>query len=102
MVDKTKSSARKLSDLLPEIMQVIEKNKRQNPTAVLAYWKEVIGKELFPMTKAVKLEKGILFVKVKSSTLFSLLKQYEKHKLLKKIQKKFTAKVVRDLSFKLE
>ncbi len=96
-----KSTPRLISEILPGMLEAIEKKKDRKPLAILAYWKEAIGAELFPMTKAVSFKEGVLIVKVKSSTLYSLLCQYEKKKLLKKMQKKFSQEVVREIIFKL-
>jgi len=96
-----KSTPRLISEILPGMLEAIDKKKARKPHAILAYWKEAIGSELFPMTKAVSFQEGILTVKVKSSTLYSLLCQYEKKKLLKKMQKKFSQEVIREIVFKL-
>ena len=96
-----KSTPRLISEILPGMLEAIEKKKSRKPQAILAYWKEAIGAELFPMTKAVLFQEGVLTVKVKSSTLYSLLCQYEKKKLLKKMQKKFSQEIVREIVFKL-
>ena len=97
-----KSTFKSIGDILPSILGDIERKKAENPQAILAHWKEVIGKELFPMTKAVLFKDGVLTVKVKSSTLYSLLCQHEKRNLLKKMQKKFSQALIYEINFKLE
>jgi hypothetical protein len=96
-----KSTSRLAAEILPGLLNEIEKKKADNPNAIIACWKEIISPELLPMTKAVSFKEGALFVKVKSSTLYSLLCQYEKKKLLKKMQKKFSKEIVRNIIFKL-
>jgi predicted nucleic acid-binding Zn ribbon protein len=97
---KIRSKTKNLKEMLPAILRSIEHRHAQNPTAVLAYWTQLIGPELSKMTQAISLNKGVLTVKVKNSTLYSLLCQSEKPKLLKKIQKKFSQETVKDLLFR--
>ncbi len=96
-----KFKPRTIGEILPGILDKIKEKKAQRPEAVIAYWKEAIGAELEKMAKAVAFDQGVLTVKVKSSTLHSLLCQYEKQKLLKKMQKKFSQQIVRNIVFKL-
>ena len=78
---------RNASEILPKILLNIEKKYRSNPSNVVESWPQIIGSKLAPMTKVVGFENGVLTVKVKSSTLFSLLNNYEKDKLLVKVTK---------------
>jgi len=51
-----------------------------------------------PFTSPVSLEDDVLTVKVKSSTLYSLLAVHEKRRLLAGLQKKFS---IRDIVFRI-
>ena len=93
-------SEKPISSYLPEILQKIEEDFERKPKRVLEAWPEIIGKKIAPMTKAISLENGILKVLVKSSTLYSLLSLYEKRRLLEKLQKRFSKKVVKILVFR--
>lgn len=95
------STPQNLSDILPKILLNIEKKYRSNPSNVVESWPKIIGSKLAPMTKVVGFEGGVLTVKVKSSTLFSLLNNYEKDKLLLKLQSNFSEKIIQKLCFKL-
>ena len=53
------------------------------------------------MTVAVSLIEGVLTVRVKNATLYSLLVQHEKERLLKALQKKFSKGAVCQLVFKV-
>jgi hypothetical protein len=97
----SESTTKSISQILPSILSNIEGKYKSNPSNVLECWPSIIGNELAPMTKVVGLEKGILTVKVKSSTLYSLLNNYEKDKILKKLQSKFSEKIIHKLYFKL-
>lgn len=89
------------SDLLPKILSNIEKKYKNNPLNVVESWPIIIGSKLAPMTQVVGFDNGVLTVKVKSSTLYSLLNNYEKDKLLEKLQKNFSEKIIQKLCFKL-
>lgn len=69
---------------------------------LVAIWKEAIGDKFFPLTKVVSLVEGVLTVKVKGATLFSLLSQYEKTRLLSVLQSKVSKDTVRKLVFRIE
>lgn len=89
-----------ISKLLPKVLLKIESKYKNNPLNVIESWPEIIGSKLAPYTKIVSFEDGILTIKVKSSTLYSLLNNYEKDKLLKKLQSIYSKKVVQKLYFK--
>lgn len=64
-------------------------------------WPELIGKKLAPFTEVDRFEEGVLVVKVKNATLYSLLSQHEKLRLLNLLQKHFSKQMVRDLIFRV-
>ena len=64
---------------------------RERPDLILASWPEIIGSKLAPMTKAISFEAGILYIKVNISTLYSLLSQHERGRLLKCLRDRFPA-----------
>jgi len=78
-----------MSDLLTHVLSAIGANQSFRPDLILASWPEVIGAKLAPMTEAVSFEKGVLLIKVKNSTLYSLLHKYERAKILNKLKAKF-------------
>ena len=90
-----------IKTLLPNVLDNIEKKYKKNPINVMEIWPEIIGKKLSPMTKAVSLKDGVFVVKVKSSTLYSLLNNYEKQKLLEKLQNKISKDIVHKIVFKI-
>lgn len=94
----TMPTSKTIKDILPYFLKKIERKKSVD---IKTIWKDVIGEKLAPMTKAVSFEKKILIVKVKNSTLHSLLSNYEKEKLIKKIQKKNSKCVIKDIIFKI-
>jgi hypothetical protein len=98
---KQYNSAINIGSLLPKVLLNIEKKYRKNPRSIIEAWPKVIGEKLASMTRVVSYNEGILIVKVKSSTLYSLLNNYEKEILLKKLQKKFSKEIIHKLIFKL-
>lgn len=97
----TGDTVRCIGNIIPEVLSSIEKKFKSNPVNIIESWPTIIGRELAAMTKVVSLEDGVLTVKVKSSTLYSLLNNYEKDKILKKMQSNFSEKVIRKLCFKI-
>lgn len=70
------------------------------PDLILASWAEIIGPTFAPMTEAISFYDGILTVKVKNSTLYSLLSQHEKNRLLKNLREKFPRTQIKTLHFR--
>lgn len=101
MLKKRSGYSKKIVDILPSVMRKIDRVYAKKPVRVLEVWPMIIGEKLAPFTKAVSLENGILTVKVKNSTLLSLLSREEKNNLLIKLQKKFSRDTVRNINFRI-
>jgi len=95
------STNKLLKNFLPGILSDIETKYLKNPNFIISYWPKLVGKKLSPMTKAVSFENKTLYVIVKSSTLFSILKLHEKQRLLSLLQEKFSKDTIRNIIFKL-
>ena len=91
-------TSKSIKDVLPSLLKKIDKKRSID---IKTLWKGIIGEKLAPMTNAVSLENKILIVKVKNSTLHSLLVNYEKGKIIKKIQKNFSKDLIKDIIFKV-
>lgn len=74
---------------------------QERPDLILAAWSEVIGSNLLSMTQAVSFNDGILLVKVKNSTLLSLLNQHDKVRILNGLRQKFPKVVIRNIVFRI-
>ena len=96
--DGTKNPGKKIQDLLPEILSSIERSKGDDAPAVYRFWSTLLGEQMAPLTEPVSFKEGVLTVKVKSATLYSLLCQHEKARLLKRLQEKFS---VRNILFRI-
>jgi predicted nucleic acid-binding Zn ribbon protein len=86
--DGTKVTTHKVSDLLSSVLEKIGETYEQHPDLIMAAWDGIIGPQLAPMTKVVGFSEGVLTVKVKNSTFYSLLSQ-EKLRVLNILKTKF-------------
>lgn len=96
--DGTSRTGKLLSDMLPESLRDIRERAGQGGEEIFHFWQELIGDKMGPLTEAVSFVDGTLVVKVKSSTLYSLLCQHERPRLLKRLQEKFP---IRNLVFRV-
>ncbi len=92
---------KQLKDLLPKVLGQIGDLHRDRPDLILIAWPQIIGEKLASMTKAVSFEKGILVVKVSNSTLYSLLSQHERGRLLKSLREKFPSVEIKNIYFRI-
>lgn len=98
---KTALTSKKLKDLLPSVLRDISKRQGEQPELILALWPSLIGEHFAPMTKAVSFIDGILTVKVRNSSLLSLLTQHERPRLLKQLREKFPSATIRNIRFSI-
>lgn len=94
----TNNPAKKVSDLLPDIAGQIAKRAQLPDEAIFQFWNELMGEKMASMTKPVSFFEKTLTVKVKSSTLYSLLAVHEKARLLASLRKKFS---IRNIVFRV-
>jgi hypothetical protein len=91
---------KQMKDLLPKVLSQMGAIHRDRPDLMIAAWPQIIGEKLASMTKAICFEKGILVVKVSNSTLYSLLSQYERGRLLKNLREKFPSVEIKNIHFR--
>jgi hypothetical protein len=96
--DGTSPTGKKISDLLPQILVDIGSKTGEPQEAVFLMWFSLIGEKMAPFTQPLSLKNGMLTIKVKSATLYALLCQHEKPRLLKALQAKFS---VKDIVFRI-
>lgn len=101
MVSRTRTAltTRNLKQLLPTFLKAVGKRHEQRPDLILAAWPDLIGPRLAPMTRAVSFIDGFLNVKVRSSSLLSLLAQHERKRLLKQLRQMFPNATIRNIQF---
>jgi Dna[CI] antecedent DciA-like protein len=99
--DGTQATSHRMSDLLPFVLSKIEKNYQQHSDLILAMWPDIIGPKLASMTQALSFGEGILVVKVKNSTLHSLLSQNDKGRILNLLREKFPHAEIKNICFRI-
>jgi hypothetical protein len=99
--DGSATTTRHLRHLLTRYLEDIGRKFDDRPDLVMAAWPEVVGSQLSQMTHAVSFIEGILTVKVNNSTLYSLLSQNDKPRLIKNLRDKFPGTLIKTISFRL-
>lgn len=100
--DSCKITTRKLNDLLPKMLAGVEAKFNGKPQVILDEWPNIVGPELAPMARAERFEDGMLYVKVKNSTLLSLLSNpHDKKRLIENIRKKLSGISIRNIVFRI-
>ena len=99
--DGTLPRAHHIRQLLPRFLEDIGKKLQERPDLIVASWPEIIGYQLSPMTQAVSFIDGVLLVKVSNSTLYSLLNQSDKPRLIKNLRDKFPGTMIKTIFFRL-
>jgi len=89
-----------VQDVLIQVLHRVREVHKERPDLILAGWKQVVGSGMSQMTEAVSFSEGILVVKVKNSTVHSLL-QYEKRRLLQEMRKKFPRTEMKKIVFRV-
>lgn len=97
----TKVTTHRIGDLLTFFLEQLSLQQESKSEQILAAWPEVIGSQLAPMTRAVSFVDGVLLVKVQNATLYSLLSQYERPRLLSVLKKRFSHTEIRALLFRI-
>lgn len=97
----TKVTTRQVSDLLANVLSNMTDSYQDRPNLIIASWPEIIGPKIAALTKAVSFYEGVLLVRVRNSTVYSLLSQNEKPHLLNALRKKFPKVVFHNLLFRL-
>ncbi|MCI0619152.1 DUF721 domain-containing protein [bacterium] len=87
-----------MTELLPEIIATLGKKAKDPRIEIFQFWQSLMGEKMASLTEPVSFFDGVLTVKVKSSTLYSLLVVHEKARLLSKLQEKFS---IRNLVFRV-
>jgi hypothetical protein len=96
--DGTGRTGKILSELLPGALRAISLEAGREGEEVFRAWPLIIGPAMAPMTEPISYRDGILIVRVRGATLYSLLSQHEQPRLLKSLQGKFP---VRNLVFRI-
>ncbi len=99
--DGVEPTGHRVTDVLPKVLKRIGSVYQERPDLIFAAWPEIIGAQLAPMTQPVTFEEGILTVKVKNSTLYSLLKTKERPRILNSLRQKFPRTEIKNILFRI-
>lgn len=99
--DSIRTTSYQAGELAAHLLAKLGDRYNERPDQLLAAWPTIVGAALAPMTQAVAYEDGVLEVKVKNSTLHSLLSQYEKPKILKVLRERFPKIKIDNIRFRI-
>lgn len=99
--DGTDVTSRQLSGLLSSELSKLGDVFQGRHDLLLAAWPEIIGPKLAAMTQAVSFFDGVLTVKVRNSTLHSLLSRHDKGQILAAIKQKFPKANIQNIVFRI-
>jgi hypothetical protein len=89
---------KKVADLLGDVLSDLRKRSADPREEIFQLWRDLIGEKMALLAEPISFADGVLTVKVKSSTLYSLLVTHERPRLLGKLQEKFS---IRNLMFRV-
>ena len=88
-----------LQNVIPAVLKEFGMEKKALTYSVILAWPEIVGEKIAQATKAEKLDKGILTIRVKNAVWrYELTMQ--KQKIMEMIAKEFGEGVVRDIVWK--
>lgn len=94
----TATKTKEMKNLTLNFLKDIKKRRSFDIEKVL---EDVIGKEAFSMVEILSLKDSILMLRIKNSTLYSIFSNYERDKILRKIQKKLSKDIIKNIIFKI-
>ena len=99
--DGTSITGHRLGEVLPLVLKTIGRTYQSRGDLIMMAWPEIIGDKLAAMTDAIAFDNDTLFVKVKTSTLYSLLRQEYKARLLRSLRDKFPGTTIKNIVFRI-
>lgn len=89
------------ADLLPKLMQQLGLSERLHETEVIEAWKQIVGEFIAAHSAPISLREGVLFVRVLQPVLHYQFETISKAEILRKLKRRFGAKTVRALRFRV-
>jgi hypothetical protein len=99
--DGCKITSHTIEELLPVVLKHVSNVYGDRGDLIMDAWSSIMGPNLSGMTQAVSFENGVLYVKVRNSTLYSLLTQHDKPRILKKLRQKFPGANIKTIVFRM-
>lgn len=90
-----------VADAIGKLMQTLGLKDRLKAEAVLSAWKEVVGEFVAKNSAPRQLKDGVLYVSVLQPSLHFELERVWKRDIVEKLKKRFGARVVRDVKFRI-
>jgi hypothetical protein len=97
----TGTTSRQVKDLLFTVMSRLHTILETRGDLILSTWPEIVGEKIAQFTQAISFSEGYLTVKVKNSTLHSLLTLNDKPRLLAALRAKFPSVTIKDIYFRM-
>ena len=88
-------------DVLPKLIQRLGLKERLHETEVMEAWSKIVGDFIATHSAPVAVREGVLYVRVLQPALHYELEQISKLEILRKLKQRFSAKVIRDIRFRL-
>lgn len=99
--DGSKVTSHHVTNLLPLVLSSISSSFTARPDLILAAWPGIVGKHVASSSEATAFVDGVIHVKVRNSTLYSLLAKHEKSRLLAIFKARFPSTQIRGIVFKM-
>lgn len=98
----SKLTSHALQDILPHIVERLNRTAMQKPQKVIEAWQEMVDPRFASMTRAVRFENRVLYVLVKNSTVLSLLSvPQDKERIVALLRQKFQGVQIDYIQYKL-
>lgn len=88
-----------MSSLLPQVLENLSKRINDKEEVVFQAWNQIVGDKIGSMATPKQFKDNILFVSVKNSSLYSILKTQQKDLLLKKLKQKVPSVKIQNIVF---
>lgn len=90
-----------VADGVAKLMQTLGLGERLRAEAVLSAWQEIVGEFVAKHSTPRQLKDGVLTVSVLQPTMHFELERNWKRQILDKLKKRFGARTVREIKFRL-
>ncbi len=90
-----------VADAIAKLMQTLGLKDRLKAEAVISAWQEVVGEFVAKNSAPRQLKDGVLYVSVLQPALHFELERVWKRDIVDKLKKRFGARVVRDVKFRI-
>jgi predicted nucleic acid-binding Zn ribbon protein len=89
---------KRIGDSLETLFQQLGYEKKISQYHIINNWSEMVGKKIGNISTPIRVKDRVLFVKVKSTSWRTEL-LFQKHEILKRIEKEFGKNVIDDIRF---